>query len=271
MWEGLAGSVIGGAASLFGGMQANAANAAMAREQMAFQERMANTQYQRAVTDLQKAGLNPMLAYSQGGNAVPSGAMAQIHDAVGPAVSSAVQGYQAHQAVETAKAQAENLKADTLKKSADTAFVNQETIRSAADTALAPYRQGLMSAQAHGASQLATLHGAQTDSVNISNRYSPGRLSAEIDQIKAMTQQNLSNVSLNQVTSALRGYEIPHAQNAAEAEKSWWKQNVSPYLPDVATGASSAAAIGSALRKPANVNIHKNTDNRKIITNNRGQ
>lgn len=61
--------------------EANQTNLASAREQSAFQERMSNTSYQRAMEDMRKAGLNPMLAFSQGGASTPSGAMANVQPA----------------------------------------------------------------------------------------------------------------------------------------------------------------------------------------------
>ncbi len=91
-------ALIGGAAAL-GGMALSAKGQAsvnkkqvqLAREQMAFQERMSSTQMQRRMEDLRAAGLNPMLAIQQGGASSPAGQTAQLKNPFEAAGSSAGQ------------------------------------------------------------------------------------------------------------------------------------------------------------------------------------
>ena len=102
--------LISGGLSYLGQSSANAWNAAQSAEARKWQEMMRATQYQTAVKDMQAAGLNPMLAYSQGGAGNLSGAVAApAQNALGQAVSSALQARQLSGQLKQMDAQNENL------------------------------------------------------------------------------------------------------------------------------------------------------------------
>lgn len=150
MFTGFEPALIAAGAQLVGGMmtnqsqqgiasQANAFSAAQTQAHMDFQERMRSTQYQTAVEDLRKAGLNPMLAYTQGGAGTPAGAsavgqQAQIRNPVeGMASSAAAFGnIQAdldlkNSQVEVNKENVKNISADTMLKLLNDPKIRQET------------------------------------------------------------------------------------------------------------------------------------------------
>jgi len=88
---GIAGDLLGGIFGSSAQSKANAVNIRLAKENREFQERMSNTAYQRATKDMLAAGLNPMLAYSQGGADTPNTSAATVRpvDAMATAASSA--------------------------------------------------------------------------------------------------------------------------------------------------------------------------------------
>ena len=107
------GAALGGLGSIMGGEEANSASQASTREQMQFQERMSSTAYERAVKDMQTAGLNPMLAYSQGGASSPAGSSYTAQDTATPALKLGNETTLANSAASLQKSQILNTNSST--------------------------------------------------------------------------------------------------------------------------------------------------------------
>lgn len=128
-WLGFAEKVIPAFVGYYGQQQTNSAQSAQAQRQMDFQAEQSGSSYQRGVADMKAAGLNPMLAYSQGGASSGAGAQAQIGNEVQAGMSSAMQ-------VAMTKAQLGQLVSQTELTQAQTSKTEQDTQLSEADTIL---------------------------------------------------------------------------------------------------------------------------------------
>lgn len=242
---GIIGSVLGAAGNFFGTSSANQANKDLAYQQQEFQRYMDNTKYRRTVRDLIAAGLNPMLAYTNGPSAsTPPGARAEMQNAMGPAVNSGMAGA-------AMMSQIENIKADTAKKESEAA-VNAATIPEISQ------RIDTGAASAHQLRSMAALNSAQYNNVLEQAWHEAEKRKLTVAEQKLMieTIENArrtgklieANTGNVRVDTLLKNLEVPGARNEAEAQGSWWKRTISPYIKDAGALANSAESIAN----PAN-------------------
>lgn len=137
MGEMLAGAGVG----ILGQYMQNQANSAQVLQQENYQTQMSDTAYQRQVTDMKAAGLNPMFAIGSGGASSPAGSVAQQGNLGQAAISGAQAGQQAaqtQQSMQNAATQQLNqnkqTNADVLLKAAQTAQANANTKNATIDS-----------------------------------------------------------------------------------------------------------------------------------------
>jgi len=250
--------LLGTGLSYLGQRQANQETAASTAEQMAFQERMRATQYQTSVADLKKAGLNPMLAYHNGGAGTPAGASykaeSETKDAVNSGLTAALLKSQIEKMraeTDQAESSASNQRSQALLNNFTVDKVEQETMTSAqhglnlqADTRLkkAYEANALLEFDKIRANIDLTREQANLVRQEIKNAVLHG------GKIQADTGNVQADTVIRKLNARLLSLDIPRAVNVSEAQKSTWMKNVSTYLNDVLRGTSSAGSVRNMFR-----------------------
>lgn len=198
--------------------------AAQVQQQMDFQSRMANTQWQRGVQDMQAAGLNPALAYNQGGAVAPSGAAAAGSLAQGSGrgipmtMSDILSAMRLKKEMQLLESQAKNTDADTdLKKSQKSGL----DIENASKPAVIASQLKINEREAERISAATRELLASADGQEILNSWRPALFANEIASGEVSRQQGLAAIvriqsELGVLDAQRRSYEADITLKAAQ-------------------------------------------------------
>lgn len=240
---GAAADILGGFSARSAQRRANALNVKLQRENQAWEEKMSNTSWQRGTKDMLAAGLNPMLAYSQGGASTPntSAATVEPEDAMGRAVSSAgskaaqavtLANLQAQTALTTEKAKQEHMVTNDMEKDRSTVTVTDEEGTTVGGMGPVERRRRLETAQ------------AQLAETNLSVRKIEQRIIEQTEDAAVSSAKDRARILDKEVTLAelrtiLMRLDIPEKEAMAK-----WFQTVGAASP----AAKAAMSIAQWLK-----------------------
>lgn len=176
--------------------KANDFNSAQAAASRQWSTDMSGTTYQRTMADMKAAGLNPMLAYSQGGSSVPIGATAQYPGAVGAQYeTSSAATQQANTAASIGNSTVEKIKAEITNLSS-----TNDQIKAITQNLTQEY-QNLVK-EGYNKTETGNLLRAQVD-----------KLVAEVPQIQSETFLNAAREYLTRVQAELSNLDLKAGQD----------------------------------------------------------